>query len=285
MNGPILALSSLRRLHSMSDPNNLCENEFWKDQFWKIDDEPLPDIRLDDGNLEFREQEKVISKYLVADPNTRCLEIGCCPGRYLWYFHTKYQYQVFGIEYVEKAAARTQAALDQHSIPAKILCEDLFNYSVPVEDRFQVVCSVGFVEHYRDIQEPLQKHIDLLAPEGLLIIWVPNHRGICGWILRLIQPDFFAMHNRMSWKDLKGALSEFDDIEILEGGYWGKFNLAPSNFLPWLRSKVYYYPYRVVEKLHNLALRWGHYFPDTRVTSPYLGVVARRRKTEDKFGK
>ncbi len=266
----------------MSDENNLCKNEYWQDSFWKIDDEPLPDIRLSDDNTEFRGQESVISKYLTKDPHKTCLEIGCCPGRYLWYFHQKYGYQVSGIEYVEKAALRTQAALDQANVPAKIMSVDLYGYTVPEDQRYDVVCSIGFIEHYREIAVPLQKHIELLAPGGHLVLWVPNHRGICGWIMRVIQPDFYRMHNQMSWKDLKLALSQFEEMQILEGGYWGGFNLAPSNFLPWLRGKVHYYPYRVVEKLHNLALRLNKYIPNTWLNSPYVGVVAIKKTKAEK---
>jgi hypothetical protein len=80
---------------------------------------------------------------------------------------------------------------------------------------------------------------------------------------------------------LKEAAACLDDFEILRCGYMGHFNLAPSNFLPWLRQKVPYRIYRVVEILHNKMLQWNGILPETALLSPLIGVIARRTKSSE----
>ncbi|QDT63291.1 class I SAM-dependent methyltransferase [Calycomorphotria hydatis] len=261
----------------MTTENRLVTRDYWKDFFWDKKEQKLPDIRLDDSNVEFQVLHDRLQRYLPRHNDWRFLEIGCCPGRYLYYFHHTYGYQVTGIEYVEDAAEQTRLALQETETPARVITADLFEYAAPENERYDVVLSVGFVEHFHDISEPIKKHWELLAPDGLLVIWVPNHQGLCGWLLKRLQPDVFAAHNCMGWKELKSCLDTLPDIEILTGGYWGKFNLAPANFMPWLETKIPYLMYRLIGKFHSALLRCRWMMPETHAVSPYVGVIAKKK--------
>jgi 2-polyprenyl-3-methyl-5-hydroxy-6-metoxy-1,4-benzoquinol methylase len=42
------------------------------------------------------------------------------------------------------------------------------------------VISFGFIEHFDNPENVIQKHLDLLKPGGILIVGVPNFTGIHG---------------------------------------------------------------------------------------------------------
>jgi SAM-dependent methyltransferase len=255
--------------------NRLTNQEYWRDAFWRMESASLPAVEFDPRGLEFRALHRLFQQHLPRGPR-RCLEIGCAPGRYLWYFRTQFDYDVTGLEFVPQAAEATRQQLAQAGVPATIITADLFDYQCLAAERFDVVCSFGVVEHFRDIGPVIAKHAELVAPGGLLIIAVPNHVGLNGWILRAIQPEVFRLHNRMNWKLLKSAVEQLGDFEIVAGGYWGHFNLAPSNLLPWWRARVPYWAFRIVEKLHNGLLYCQRMIPNCAMLSPYIGMIAKR---------
>jgi SAM-dependent methyltransferase len=284
--GPEAGRATVTTCECKSD-DRLTTAEFWGESFWKLEQEPLPEVTFDPLNAEFAEFHARLQRLLPGDgPSGRrtCLEIGCTPGRYLWYLWKYYGYEPHGIEYVAEAAERSQELLRQAGVPAHVTHADLFTFAVPDEERFDLVLSVGLIEHFRDIGPPLARHVALTRPGGRLLIIVPNHWGLNGWILRLLWPDFYRMHNQMNWNDLQRALARHPELEVQTGGYVGRFNLAPSNFCPWMRARLHRSVYRMIEWAHTGIMRVARVFPDNRFLSPYVWVIARRRETERPAG-
>ena len=257
--------------------NALTTPEFWRDEFWKLNQaSEIPEITFDPQGLEFRELDALLKRYLPRDASRHCLEIGCHPGRYLWYFHTHFGYQVSGIEYVADACAATRAALERAGVPAVIHHADMLEFPVPAGTQYDVVVSVGLVEHFVDIGPITRRHVELLAPGGYLIVIVPNHRGLNGLILRTILPAAYARHNRMRYADLLAAVRACGNVDVLWGGYAGRFNLAPTNFCPWAAAQFRPGIYRWVERLHRWALRCARFVPDSRLWSPYAMLIGKK---------
>lgn len=254
----------------------LTTQEFWKNEFWNVETGALPDVKFDPQKLEYRDFHRLCRRWIDLPAGARCLEVGCAPGRYLWYFATQFQFDVSGIEYVPEAAALTQSALEAAGVAARIDAADLFQYSIPDAERFDLVCSFGLVEHFRDISGPIESHARLVAPGGLLFLTVPYHRGLNGWLLRRTAPESYAMHNQMNWPMLRDAVQSLADFKILWGGYWGHFNLAPTNFLAIVRDKAPYRVYWCSQHLHNVFQRCRRVLPNNRWTAPYVGIIARK---------
>lgn len=257
--------------------NALTTPEYWRDEFWKLDQAAaVPDVTFDPEGLEFREIHALLQRYLPHGGGRRCLEIGCHPGRYLWYFHTCFGYEVSGIEYVEGACEPTRAALQRAGIPARIHHADVFEFQPPDHRPYDVVVSVGLVEHFVDVGPVVRRHADLLAPDGYLIVIVPNHRGLNGLILRTILPDAYARHNHMRYDDLLAAVRAAGSVDLLWGGYVGRFNLAPTNFCPWAQARFGTRTYNWIERLHRWAMRCSRFLPDSRLWSPYALLIGRK---------
>ncbi len=233
-------------------------------------------ITFDPHGFEFRDLHAFFGKHLPVDASLRFIEIGCHPGRYLWYFHTQFRYRVSGIEYVASACARTREALDAERVVAEVTHADLFTFEPPGGERYDVVASFGLLEHFRDVAAPLRRHVELLRPGGFLALTAPNHRGLNGAILKRILPQTYALHNQMTYSDLLAAVRGSPEMAVVAGGYLGRFNLAPTNFCPYVRARVGRRTYRCVETLHRWGGRAARVCPNCRCLAPYFAIIARK---------
>jgi len=168
---------------------DLTDNKFW-DNYWKKVKVPC---RIDLTFSFDRCLEKTFSRFLNTDPSVKLIEIGCAPGRWLVYFHEKYNYQVSGIDNSETGVRKTLDNLKYHNIDRKIYKADLLKFSPP--EKNDVVLSLGFIEHFEDVNKVIKKHLSLLKPDGKLILGIPNFKGINFLIQKYMYADLLAKHN------------------------------------------------------------------------------------------
>ena len=167
-------------------------------------------------------------KYLSFDPAKTCLEIGCVPGRYLAYVCRTYGYQASGIDYIDSLDMVRDTLLANEISEARLYKEDLFAWQP--EHNFDVILSIGFVEHFTAPASVMQKHADLLAPGGLAFVTVPNFRNgqyILHWLL---DRENLQRHSTqlMSPRRLKAAL-EAAGLMVLESSYVGTLGFWYQN--------------------------------------------------------
>ena len=60
---------------------------------------------------------------------------------------------------------------------------------------FDIVCSFGFVEHFKDFNDILRRHMKLVAPGGLLIISIPHFSQMQYFFHWLIDRENLKRHN------------------------------------------------------------------------------------------
>lgn len=197
---------------------NLTSDKFW-DVYWERIKIPC---RIDPTSSFDRCLEKTFSRFLNTDPNVKLIEIGCAPGRWLVYFHEKYSYQVSGIDNSEMGICKTQENLKYHGIDGKIYKTDLFNFHPP--EKYDIVLSLGFIEHFEKVDAIIEKHLSLLKLGGKLVLGVPNFKGINFLIQKYLNEDLLAKHNLgiMSRNFFEGLPQKFP-LEKIFVGYIGGF--------------------------------------------------------------
>ena len=147
---------------------------------------------------------------------------------------------------------------------------DVFDLSV--NEKFDVVMSAGFIEHFSNVNSVIDKHIDYLEPNGILILSVPNLLGLNGLLQKIIDKETYDTHflETMDDQNLKRIVSGKNlDIEYIN--YYGKFCLWLEDVDDkprWIRRLVY---------LTNIVGRFLVRF-ESRMFSPYLIVVAKNKK-------
>jgi 2-polyprenyl-3-methyl-5-hydroxy-6-metoxy-1,4-benzoquinol methylase len=211
----------------------------------------------------FADLDSLFRRHLPTDDSSRFLEIGCCPGTYLRYFHDQFGYQPSGIDYLEAGCRETRSRCEADGLEADIIHADMFDFTCDEKHPpWDVVASFGVIEHFDDIMPCLNRHIDLIRPGGYLVLVLPNHAGLNGSILRVVDKKRYKMHNLMSWNDLRNGLDATNRVQILEGGHYSRIGFLNAGLYQKARSlgKLPHLAVRVPTKLIEQA---GRILPNT----------------------
>jgi len=126
-----------------------------------------------------RTLEGFIDAHIPGGPG-ECLEVGCFPGRFLTLFGER-GYALSGIDFakgLERVPVWLQSlGYDVGSFPkADFMTHDFGR-------RFDVVYSLGVVEHLTNWNEAIVRHAALVKPGGHLMIGAPNFSGLLQRVL------------------------------------------------------------------------------------------------------
>lgn len=257
----------------MAEPIKLSTQQHWADRWAEAG---VKNIGFDPSKPMFIDLHHLFTEFLPKDKQMRFLEVGCYPGSYMWYFYQFFNYQVSGLEYVDWCCDHTRRLLQAQGINGEVIHGDLFAYRPPsVELRWDVVASVGLIEHFTDTVEVIQKHLNLLKPGGYLVLVIPNHQGLYGRILKTMNPKKYQIHNRMGYADIHKALDQLGQTEVLAGGYYGRLGFWNTGLYARVRS-MGKLPYLLVRSPFWVLERAGRLLPNSRCFSPNAAVIAKK---------
>lgn len=167
---------------------HLTDRTFWEN-YWK--------------NYEY---EKIPSKVpfnylmpLLKDKNN-FIEIGGFPGVFAAYFYKKGCKNVSLLDfYIDQQIVNKFE--EKNDIPANtITCIESDFFKFQSSQKYDIVFSYGFIEHFSDTEDVINRHIQLLADQGRLLIVLPNFRGINGWVQYIFDRKNYDAHNMESMK-------------------------------------------------------------------------------------
>ena len=79
-----------------------------------------------------------------------------------------------GIEYSEQGAELSRRNLDACGLAGNIRHADFFDCE---PSRNDLVLSMGFIEHFDDLEGVFARHLDFLAPGGRLLVEISTSAG------------------------------------------------------------------------------------------------------------
>ncbi len=234
------------------------------------------------GYDDYQLWEVIYKEYMPRGDRLRVLEIGSAPGAYLVRLHRAFGVVPFGVEYSDDGAqANRQKFFANDLDPNNVIHADFLSdaFQKAFRERFDVVVSRGFIEHFSDVQEVVDKHLRVLTPGGLLFVSVPNLRGVNYVLSWVFQRRLLPMHNlAIMEKEQFATLFELENVKPLFCGYYGVFNFGLfeaarySPARPLLRlCKLFQLPLNAV-----FRVLFGGQPPEARYTSPYLLFVGRK---------
>lgn len=255
----------------MKSYSNLTDKNFWSG-YW---DNNLTIEQLSENLIKSDQHplKQWIKKYIASTDSQECIELGCYPGGFLTIFG-ELGYVLNGVDILDEVESVLPSNLKKLGFKIdNFLCADV--NSLKLDHKYQVVSSFGLIEHFKHWEEVFKKHLDLVEDEGYLVIEVPNFRGWPHYLIRLFY-DYqnFKVHNisAMKLKNWKSILIE-NNFEILYLGGVGRFGYGLQNKKFNLFQR---FSYPVTSFIINLIR--NKFSKDHPQYSPYLGVIARKKK-------
>jgi len=174
------------------------------------------------------------------------VEIGSAPGEHLVKLKDRFGLVPYGIEYSDSGVDVNRTLFVASGIdPENVIPMDFFSDECLERhrERFDVVVSRGFIEHFDDAASVVDRHLALLKPGGLLVVTIPNLRGVNGALTRLFHKELIPMHNlEIMSKDAFSRLFDPKKVRPLACRYVGTFSFylfntpAGSRLAPLLRA-------------------------------------------------
>lgn len=201
-------------------PANIVEKAFWEEAYFG--DEQLPSRPDANFAIERCLMEGLIRHAAVA-PGATVIEAGCAPAKWLAFYAERFGARVAGIEYSAQGAALSRENLRLCGVQdAEIVEGDFFEVPPSGHD---LVLSLGFIEHFDDLEAAFARHVAFLAPGGRLVIGVPNYRGANGLVQRWADPAHLALHNTDAMRpDWLRAVGPRNGLTTEHVGYLGGFD-------------------------------------------------------------
>ena len=241
----------------------LTDKAFWKG-YWD-----QRDVRVSIGNKYLF--HKLFREFCQGGKIESSIEVGGFPG----YF------SVFLAKHLDVKPTLLDFYIDSEKVQQ--LCEfnglssdrieliehDFLSYES--DRQYDLVFSCGLIEHFENIEELIDRHIDLLAPGGRLFVEIPNLLGLNGWVQNRWDPENLAIHNLASM-DLERlrASAERHKLSEIQASYFGRFGTWLERFdsQSWKVRTAY-------RTVHKVGRQVAKLVPgETRFFSPYIILTA-----------
>lgn len=201
------------------------------------------------------------------------IEIGGFPGHYsiLLYKHTGMQATLLDFVMPQNVLQQVCATNDVPLAALSLIETDWLAHQTEVQ--YDLVFSLGLLEHFADPAVHFAHHLPYLAPGGILYCTVPNFTGLNGWIQRRWDPAHQTSIN--ATPILPADLQQWAKacgLTVLQAGYTGRFDV-------WLdrMDQLHWLPYLVVRSLRLFGKLYRKMIRrETRWFSPHVRLVARK---------
>jgi SAM-dependent methyltransferase len=202
--------------------NELADKIFW-DKYW--DGIKIPVIA--DTTIRWnRALLDVFKKHLPNDADIKIFEVGCAPGRWLAWFNQYLSYTVSGCDTAPIGYKLTLENLKHFRINGTIYNTEILSDELP-ENYFDIVYSIGFIEHYEDPTVIIEKHLKLLKKKGYLLLVIPNTAGMINkFLFKYYKMNTFLSHHnlKISSKNYLQTLGRNFNLDLIYLNYVGGFD-------------------------------------------------------------
>jgi SAM-dependent methyltransferase len=203
-----------------TSPNDLAGNDYW-DELWALQKLPA-EVRKGRSPV-IDKITDVLDAYLPRQAHLDFLEIGGAPAQWLVYVARTRRYNFHLLDYSSVGLKLAARNLEMLNVEAAVHYGDMFDDTLNIGS-FDVVMSLGVIEHFGDLTQVVRAHAKFLRPGGTLILGVPNFSGVKRVVKRFLSPQDYARHNLASMKSRAWDAFEYDlALSRVYRGYVGGF--------------------------------------------------------------
>ena len=264
-------------------------NEYWSEvwqkqdlpKVWDVDSNSIKNYVKHRFYLEFKE---IFEKHLPQNKKIALIEVGCARSQILPIFSTKFGFEIAGLDYSEIGCKQAEAILDREAVKGEIYCCDVFDIPKELIGKFDVVLSIGLIEHFSDTTAIVKALSNLLKPNGIIFTNVPNMTSYMGFLQKLFDKKIYDIHIPLNPEQIAKAHKEAG-LEIINCNYFLYTNFLVLNInstkkysFKWFLKKFFLSKLILdslffwgVEKYLKIVLPPNKYF------SPYINCIAKKK--------
>lgn len=255
--------------------SKLTTAEYWDGTYAQASDAPLDLSSF--RNWGQRQVVELIES--VGMSRRRVLEVGAGNSAVLCYLARMHPEGDFhGMDYAPGGCAMLQARARREGVVVGAHQADMFAPSADQVGAYDVVFSLGLLEHFTDLAAATRAKAAFVRPGGTMVTVIPNMAGVLGRLTRRFNPQVYALHVPHNVRSLvQGHLAA--DLTVERCGYLGStnFGVLSSCFKgPQDRGWV---TYKWLARF-TTATWWLESrtlpLPTSSALSPYLFVISRK---------
>lgn len=174
------------------------------------------------------ELERVFRQYLPKKDGLKLIELGCGGSLWLPYFAKNFGYEVSGIDYSEEGCQQARRNLEVAGCYGEIYCLDLLNLDQRFHQQYDILISLGVVEHFNQPEAIIKSFKKCLRDKGVIVTIVPNLQGVIGLIQGIVDRRAYRSHNRFDLNQLVNSHQD-NGLSIIYKSYLGVGDLGMIN--------------------------------------------------------
>lgn len=167
------------------------------------------------------------------------IEIGAFPGRFLAYLSAKYSLKATALDYNSEIDRINDAFTVMYGSRLEELIKADFLRHTPVTG-YDIVLSIGFIEHFANYEEILDRHLLYLNQGGVLVIMIPNKRNFRRLYGYLLDYRNLKAHNLRSMRlSVFRSFASRNRLKIRHLAYQGGFPYRVHQDLNLFQKVIY----------------------------------------------
>jgi 2-polyprenyl-3-methyl-5-hydroxy-6-metoxy-1,4-benzoquinol methylase len=263
--------------YSLIPMKDFAQQEFWEALFKAKSGNTIRSAPV--MSYGFRLLAEALLKSIADIRPARILEIGCADSVMLPFLANQTGAVPCGIDYSPSGCELARKRLQAEGLVGEIYCLDIFSNASSRIGQFDLVYSLGVVEHFDDLQGTISAFARFVSSNGALVTEIPNMRSLHGLLSWIYQPKVLKKHILYSRKNLTVAHRKAG-LKSIKTFHWGVFTLdivawGVSPRWPFLGRRFL----QVVRMMNQYIERMAQRMP-SRFAIPFLApfIVANARK-------
>ena len=225
----------------------------------------------------------IYKKFMPKIKGAKVLEVGSAPGNNLVRLSKRFSFIPYGVEYSENGVELNRKTFISNNInPNNVIHADFLSddFQKRYSSYFDIVLSAGFIEHFEDVRDIIEKHINLLTGDGYLIVSIPNLRGanyVWQWIFNR---NLLSMHNLDIIQKRKfSRIFERVRLSTLFCDYYGTFNFGLFITKGGSALRLVLTSCKILQLILNIVFRllFRKGGAESRLFSPYLLFIGMKK--------
>ena len=254
---------------SLSTTSTFTDQEYWE-YYWEERLGSIPDNIVIPTDKYSRGIYLPFKKFIDPKKKLSVLEIGGAPGLIISSLTKFNSHLKLGIlDYSETGIKEAEQVFLKYKLDVEVHQVNFYEDDLSVLPKYDLVYSLGVVEHYTDLENSLNKHLECVENGGIVIIGVPVFLGINKWLLEKFAPENRStMYSSIMDNKLWSQFYERKDIKILFDEYVGGFS---PNVHHRLENKKYLWRRVLYVLFHQYFAKLWNRIPNTdKVNSKYF---------------